>query len=68
MFDIIRFYKNGRNQLILKGITEGQAKTWCSSPKTRKEGEWFDGFTNKSKYSCQTPQPLFNSFFNPETL
>jgi len=44
-YKIIRFYKNhNRKRIIKRGLTLEEAKAHCRDPKTRKEGEWFDGY------------------------
>ena len=44
-YKIIRIYKNhNKNKIIRTGLTEDQAREWCSRDDTKKEGVWFDGF------------------------
>ena len=46
-YKIIRFYHpsiNKPNRIVLKGLTLEQAQQHCRNPKTRKDGEWFDGY------------------------
>jgi hypothetical protein len=48
MYNIVRFYAPhvGRpNRIIQRGLTLEQAQAHCKDPQTRKEGEWFDGYT-----------------------
>lgn len=44
---IVRFYRQEGKQakIMQKGLTLEEAQTHCNDPKTRKEGEWFDGYT-----------------------
>ena len=47
-YNIVRFYAphTGRyNRTIKRGLTLEQAQAHCKDPNTRKEGEWFDGYT-----------------------
>ena len=47
LYNIVRFYAphiNKPNRTILKGLSLEQAQQHCRDPKTRKDGEWFDGF------------------------
>ena len=47
MYNIIRFYAphlNKADRTILRGLTLEQAQAHCKDPKTRKDGEWFDGY------------------------
>lgn len=46
---IVRFYRkeNTPNKIKQKGLTLAQAQAHCSDPKTRKAGEWFDGYTEQ---------------------
>lgn len=46
---IVRFYAESgkKHKVIKKGLTEEEAREHCNDPKTRKAGEWFDGFTTK---------------------
>jgi hypothetical protein len=46
-YKIIRFYHPSQekpNRVIRQGLTLKQAQKWCRDPKTRKDGEWFDGY------------------------
>ena len=50
MYKIVRYYAphlNKHPRTILKGLTLEQAQAHCSSPATRKEGEYFDGYTKE---------------------
>ena len=48
-YKIIRFYKNhNRNRVIKRGLTLEEAQAHCRDPKTRKEGEWFDGYAKEN--------------------
>ena len=44
---IVRYYRkeDKENKIIEKGLTLEQAQYHCSKPETKKEGEWFDGYT-----------------------
>lgn len=46
-YKIIRFYHpniDKPNRVVHKGLTLEQAQQHCRDPKTRKDGEWFDGY------------------------
>jgi len=47
MYKIVRLYydPNRKSRTIKKGLTLEQAQAHCSDPKTRKEGVYFDGYT-----------------------
>ena len=48
MYNIIRFYAphlDKANRTILRGLTLEQAQKHCRDPKTRKDEEWFEGYT-----------------------
>lgn len=51
-YNIIRFFKDPskKNKLIKKGLTLLEAQLHCKNPKTRKEGVWFDGFSEEKTY------------------
>lgn len=40
---IIRFYQDGRREVIKTGLTREEAKEHCQDPDSSGEG-WFDGF------------------------
>jgi hypothetical protein len=47
-YRIVRFYAphlDKAPRTISKGLTLEQAQAHCRSPKTRKPGEWFDGYS-----------------------
>jgi hypothetical protein len=47
-YNIIRSYAphlNRSDRIIKRGLTLEQAQAHCRNPKTRKAGEWFDGYT-----------------------
>ena len=49
-FKIVRFYhpsQDRANQTVRRGLTLEDAKAWCSDPSTRKDGVYFDGFTEE---------------------
>lgn len=47
MYKIVRFYynPNRKSRTIKSKLTLEQAQAHCSDPKTRKEGVYFDGYT-----------------------
>ena len=49
MYMIIRHHRDSarRNKVVRTCLTLEEAQTHCSDPKTRKEGEWFDGYTEQ---------------------
>lgn len=62
--DIIRFYKSNKKILIMHDVTLEQAQEWCSSPLTRKEGKYFDGFDNVNTH-CVEQNPKYTHYFTP---
>lgn len=49
-YKIVRFYAphlNKSNRTIKTGLTLEEAQEHCSRDDTRKEGEWFDGYTEE---------------------
>lgn len=50
-YDIVRFYSNHRNPRVMqRALTRRDAERHCNNPRTRKEGEWFDGFAKCGEY------------------
>jgi len=48
MYNIVRFYAphiDKPNRVVLRGLTLEQAQSHCRDPKTRQDGEWFEGYT-----------------------
>ena len=50
-YKIVRmYYEPGRGtRTIKRGLTLEQAQEHCQRPETRKEGVWFDGYTEEGK-------------------
>ena len=49
-YKIVRFYapdQKKENHVVKRGLTLEEAQKHCKNPKTRKEGEWFDGYTEE---------------------
>lgn len=47
-YKIIRFYfKSKRQKVIRRGISLIEAREHCSDPSSKKDGVWFDGFTEE---------------------
>lgn len=51
-YKIVRFFHpsiNRRNHGVTRqtGLTLEEAQEHCRDPRTRKEGEWFDGYTQE---------------------
>jgi hypothetical protein len=47
MYKIVRFYHPSlkrAQRVIERGLTEEEARQHCTDPRTRKTGEYFDGF------------------------
>ncbi len=64
MKDIIRFHTTGRQKLIMSGVTDEQAREWCTDPLTRKEGKYFDGFASVDSH-CINQRPYYDHYFKP---
>jgi hypothetical protein len=45
-YSIYRYYINGDKKLIKKYVSLIDAQKHCNDPKTKKDGKWFDGYTN----------------------
>ena len=67
-YDIIRFYVNGKKQLVMANVSEEKKDEWCNSPKTKKLGQWFDGFVIKEIYDCQNSVALYPPNYSPDNL
>jgi hypothetical protein len=47
-YKIVRFYAphlHRESKVIKTGLTLEEAQEHCNDPDTKKEGEWFDGYT-----------------------
>lgn len=44
-YKIIRFHREGESEVIKTGLTLEEAQAHCQDPSTRKEHEWFDGYS-----------------------
>jgi hypothetical protein len=52
MYKIIRFYApmvRHEEVVIRTGLTLEEAQEHCKDPETRKEGYWFDGYTEEDE-------------------
>ena len=49
-YSVVRFFDdpNKAEQLLFAGCTLSQAKTYCLSPKSCREGQWYDGFRREA--------------------
>ncbi len=58
-YKIIRFYYGDRRRTTIKSnVTLEEAQKHCNDPRTRKEGEYFDGFTQEhALYSIAIDNP-----------
>lgn len=63
MFDIIRFYSNGKKKLVHYLVSKEQAMEWCNSPFTRKGSVYFDGFAKSGSY--KTGKAIYDHYFTP---
>ena len=47
-YQIKRYYSQGQpTKIIMEGLSLTEAQEHCKNPTTRKEGEWFDGYTKE---------------------
>jgi len=49
-YKIVRFYAphlRRQSQTLHTNLTLKEAQKHCNDPKTRKDGEWFDGYTEE---------------------
>lgn len=49
-YNIVRFFAphlNKPSEVREQGLTLEEAQHHCSRPSTRKEGQWFDGYTER---------------------
>lgn len=46
-YKILRFHLNRPTRVIATGLTLEQAKEHCNRKDTRKDGLWFDGYTEE---------------------
>lgn len=69
-YDIIRFFEDGRKKLVMANVEEKIKDEWVNSPKTKKAGKWFDGFTasHKTTYKCQLGKAMYPSNYTPDDL
>lgn len=61
LFDIVRYFFDGENEVIEEGVTEEEARTHCNDPETSSKtctsaagkrltenrGPWFDGYVRR---------------------
>lgn len=48
-YKVIKYFKDkpGKQQVMSRGMSLDEAKSYCSRPETKKEGEWFCGYTEE---------------------
>lgn len=44
-YKIVRYYIDGKKRTMDTNLTLKEAQAHCQDKATRKEGEWFDGYT-----------------------
>lgn len=47
-YKVIKFFKNGNQKVVQRGLTLDEAKAVCSNPDTKGKN-WFCGFTKEEK-------------------
>ncbi len=61
LYDVVRFFKNGRRRVVETAVTLEAAQAHCKDPetssrtcklaagkaRTRRSGEWFDGYRER---------------------
>ena len=50
MYLIIRYHRDGPNQVIKAGVTLEEAQEHCNDPSTSGL-DWFDGYVSESSYA-----------------
>ena len=48
-YKVVKYFKDkpGKQQVMSRGMSLDEAKSYCSRPETKKEGEWFCGYTEE---------------------
>ncbi len=48
-YKVVKYFKDkpGKQQTMARGLSRDEAKSYCSRPETKKEGEWFCGFVEE---------------------
>ena len=45
VYKIVRFYFKKPSRTIRSGVTLREAQQHCENPRTKRDGQWFDGYT-----------------------
>ena len=44
-YRVVRFYKSGKRKTVLANVSLEIARLHCDDPRTKKDGVYFDGYT-----------------------
>ena len=64
-FDVFRYYKRGKREMIASGLTLEQAQAHCSKEETH-GATWFDGYTRAGLIPVEGVAVLVPSYKSKE--